>query len=80
MKRSEMLETRLAGPLDAIQMCRDIVEGNFNAMLKEEGIDRRHAQDGVDPFELQARIYTDLEILAMNQQPKEPSRADKYGI
>ncbi len=78
MKRSDMLQTRLVGSLDAIQMCRDIVEGNFNAMLQEEGIDRRHVRDGVDPFELQARIYTDFEILAMNQRENlEPSSADR---
>ncbi len=78
MKRSDMLQTRLVGSLDAIQMCRDIVEGNFNAMLQEEGIDRRHVRDGVDPFELQARIYTDFEILAMNQRENlEPSSAGR---
>ncbi len=57
MKRSEMLKTRLSGPVDAIQMCRDLIEGNFNA---------RDIAD-IDHIELQARIYTDFEILAQNQ-------------
>lgn len=66
MKRSVMLQTKLAGPLDTIQMCRDIVEGNFNA--RDAGT--------IDSIELQARIYTDLEILARNQTDyPEPSSA-----
>lgn len=58
MKRSELLGRQLAGRMDAIQTCRDVVEGNFNA----------HDVAGIDHIELQARIYTDLEILATNQQ------------
>ncbi len=68
MKRSEMLRARLTDPLDTIQMCRDIVEGNFNA--KDSGT--------IDHIELQARIYTDFEILAMNQRDYlEPSSASR---
>lgn len=68
MKRSEMLRMKLQGPLDAIQMCRDIVEGNFNAVAKEADITSGCVRD-IDIYELQARIYTDLEILVMNQTP-----------
>ena len=55
-----MLQTVVRTPLDAIQMCRDIVEGNINAM-------RRWPDGALSIIELQARIYTDFEILAMNQ-------------
>lgn len=58
MRRSELLQRQLAGRIDSIQTCRDIVEGNFNA----------HDIALIDHIELQARIYTDLEILATNQQ------------
>lgn len=58
MKRSELLQRQLAGRIDSIQTCRDIVEGNFNA----------HDISSIDHVELQARIYTDLEILASNQR------------
>lgn len=72
MKRSVMLQTKLVAPLDTIQMCRDIVEGNFNA--RDVGI----GEGAIDNIELQARIYTDLEILAMNQADyPEPSSADR---
>lgn len=55
MKRSELLQRQLTTPLDAIQTCRDIIEGNFN-----DGSAR-------DILDLEARIFTDIEILAMNQ-------------
>ena len=60
-----MLQTRLTSPLHTIQMCRDLVEGNFNA---------RDIRD-IDAIELQARIYADFEILAMNQ----PLQFQPYG-
>lgn len=64
MKRSVMLRTKLVAPLDTIQMCRDIVEANFNAW-QEDAYQSHEAAVAV--VELQARIYTDLEILARNQ-------------
>lgn len=63
MKRSELLQMKLGGVMDAIQTCRDVVEGNFNAIARDRW------PENVDYIELQARIYTDLEILAMNQVP-----------
>ncbi len=60
-----MLRAQLGGPLDTIQMCQDIVEGNFNA----------HDVGVIDHIELQARIYTDFEILARNQ-PTLPTPAE----
>ncbi len=70
-----MLQTHLMGPIAAIQMCRDIVEGNFNAMLKEIH-NSPYVEDGIDAVELQARIYTDFEILAMNQSRPVPTLGD----
>jgi hypothetical protein len=57
MKRRDLLSRELFTPLDAIQTCRDIVEGNVNAW----------ASDPSDYIELTARIFTDFEILATNQ-------------
>ena len=62
MKRAETLQRKLADPLDAIQACSDIVEGNFRA-----------ATDTVDLVEVIARILTDFQILAMgNSGPQVP--------
>ena len=62
MSRHALLTTKLQGPLDAIQACSDIIEGNYASM--QQGRNR----EDVDIVELMARIHTDLEILANRQR------------
>ncbi len=47
------------------------MEGNINAIQQE--YDSAEECVHIDMVELQARIYTDLEILAMNQEVDEPA-------
>jgi hypothetical protein len=58
MRRSLLLKRTLHTPLDAVALCRDIVEGNYRAA---------DLMVTASMVELMARIFTDFEELVANQ-------------